>query len=301
MAKHWKPYIARRPVADWIGEGRLPNLEALGRGKFVGDEVDNAAITPRGVPELDSLTKSGGWPNANSLATLRMDDELEKEDRFLLRHYPIALAHQAARAVISYFRPTSEYFSMGFHTPEELSQHSRVAHYWGPFDSSCCMPSESGPVQPNVRRMRVLLAILRGESAGAMVLNTLFVASLFSVLCGKLRRTSRKVRVFVVTLALTILYSLVISTVMEIGENMRFRYETQALVVLIVTLVMWNWHLLRTPDYPGLSSLPASRSWMMPFGKKGKRCSEMAIPEVRSSGLTHDISGCQEPFNRRTA
>ncbi len=227
MAKHWDGNYPRPDVAEWMRDGTLVTLTHTNDT----DEAMEAwlrkdwAVAVAGSPELDALRKAtGGRPNWNSLAMLKMHEAQARDVGFLLRHEPGEYGLAVVRAVGIFFQPTSDYMRLGFQPEYVKRQYGLI----GPLDAVvtrvCCTPL--GVVERKASR----LARMRNECWMAVV--GYLLVGLGVVLARGDRRT------VIWGLAATIVYALVVTNLAEVGENMRFRFETEGLVVMVAVVVL---------------------------------------------------------------
>jgi|SRR6187402_82287 len=247
VGKHWK---AEDPiVARWAAEGKLPTFtysEAEGAERETEWLKTRWRAPEQGVPELDSLTKSvGGAANWNSLALLRMHEAQAKDVSFLLRHYPQPLSTDAIASIRLYFEPTSRYFLISQN--EAAEQYRRLAKVTHTLDRVCCnlfgLPpdfrSDYRPAdQAAPKDHSTTMQLFQRLCLGGIVLFLLVMTALASTAKWSFWKESPDRRVMTILLGWTIIWVFVVTNLVETGENMRFRFETQALAIIIASLFL---------------------------------------------------------------
>jgi hypothetical protein len=234
ISKHW--YVNRPPEEAWVQAGLLPTLT------YTGDsdpDLQKWLTTywpspPAGAPELDDVAKVGGGTNWNSLAMLRMNDAKAKDVSFLLHHDPKAYVIGVVRAMSLYFEPPSVWL-IGFADPE---QYSHLAAYDRIVRRICCnvfgIPASPGmggnPPHTSVK------TILQSLCVGALLTNFLVVLFVLSLGWRSLWDGSLDRKVAGMAMTVTIGYAFAVVNLVDVGENMRFRFETEALVLAVAAI-----------------------------------------------------------------
>ena len=230
ISKHW--YVNRAPEEAWVQAGLLPTLT------YTGDSDPDLqkwlttywSVPATGAPELDDVAKVGGGTNWNSLAMLRMNDAKAKDVSFLLHHDPKAYVIGVVRAVSFYFEPPSVWL-IGFADPE---QYSHIAAYDRFVRRICCnvfgIPSLSGgSSQPHAS----VKTILQSLCVGAVLTNFLVLLFVLSLGWRGFWDGSLDRKVSAMAMTVTIAYAFAVVNLVDVGENMRFRFETEALVLAV--------------------------------------------------------------------
>ena len=240
MAKHWSVNDARVQEFEWAGL-----IETFPSGvksressqSWLGERWQTAG---RGVPELDALGKEeGGATNWNSLAMLRMHEAQAKDVGFLLRHDPKPYVVGVVRAVLLYFQDSADYFRE-VTVEDTVANFRRVEGVDQRLRRVCCnvfgVPGDSAAARPG------LVGHAEGV-VGWMCLGAVAVYG-FVVGCGPMlaRRTAwlgdQDRRVAVVGMIVTVGYVFVVSNLLDVGENMRFRLETQPLMLMAAAILV---------------------------------------------------------------
>jgi hypothetical protein len=193
-------------------------------------------VPPVGYPELDDIGKaSNGSTNWNSLTMLRVHDAEAKDDLYILRHDPGPYAHRVVTSMKLYFQPASNYFLLN----NLEFWHRGIAQYEiaAPFDRAvrlvCC--NILGLHEPTAEEdQRALIPwSIKGLCAGAILMFAFLVVCAGSIAFKPSFWIADPVRrVALVLLLYTLLYTFFIVNFFDIGENMRYRFETQALVMM---------------------------------------------------------------------
>jgi hypothetical protein len=244
----WAPYSLSRM---WGGiplvkarSPLLPTLAPTDLSQFNSWLQQNWSVPTVGSPELDDIAKTDTATNWNSLTLLHLHDAQLKDDLYLFRHYPGAYLHHVFLASVDYFEPSYVYFiesKLEFWTPSH-QLYQDIAPVERPIGSLCCYTLGHVSASDNVRSTVAAMWVhLRDVCLGAVFAFAFVICCLLSVCLwptlwspeSNTPNTSQQRKTVALLLGFTILYAFVLSSMFEIGENMRFRYETHALVLLV--------------------------------------------------------------------
>jgi hypothetical protein len=250
MSKHWSTERDRPPMREWIREGLLPTFEAPTDESEDGLQrrLKEQWLAPStGAPELDDITKSiGGAPNWNSLSMLRMRDAQAKDIAFLLRRDPKTYAYSVIRGVRRYFEPSSSYLTL-FQLAqwnESIAQYQQMAPVDRIVRRVCCNVF-GFPSTINHGSHPSLKAAIQRICMGAVLVYGLVVGCLLSFgICRTLWNGDRDRKVVTMLMSVTIVYVFLVVALLEVGENMQFRFETHALVMMVAAVFLqqiWDW------------------------------------------------------------
>ena len=246
VSRHWQGPPYEEPVQGWVRRGLLPTFDKPDV-QAEPQWLDRAWSVPRtGFPELDEPRKSGGGANWNALSRLRMLDAQAKDDRFLLRHDPAGYGRMMFLATVVYFRPSSDYFTMGypwFFWDPSVEQYERTGRIGRLANALCCGIVTMRPV---TKAGEAQAAYIPGSGrissvcAGAAAAHLFVLGCMISFFfCGKKLWDGRSERrIAAMGMTFTVTYVFVLVSVAEVGENMRFRFETHALVVMVVAVFL---------------------------------------------------------------
>ncbi len=202
-------------------------------------------VPSTGAPELDDIVKAtGGATNWNSLAMLRMHDAQAKDIAFLLRHDPKLYLHNAGLGIVFYFEPSSIYFTQDELWPiwnASVAQYQKLAPVDRIVRRVCCnvfgFPADEVGPSPT-RRTMVVQRICSLCVSSVLGYALVFACVLSFRLRPALWAGSRERKVAALVMALTVFYLFAVVSLVEVGENMRFRFETQALVMMVVAIFL---------------------------------------------------------------
>lgn len=238
MSRHWKYPADRRRIEPWVEQGFVPTFSPRPSESGTTEKEFPAWLAqhwpaPRaGVPELDDVAKDNGFTNWNSLAMLRMHDAEAKDVNFLLRHAPKSYLLNIGRGLAVFFEPSTIYFKgMG---RERLVQYEQMAPVDRMVSRVCCnifgLPPEAyGPLLP--QKLRV-----KNFCVGAVALYAICFGCLLSIASSAFWAGSTDRRLAAMFMLATVAYSFVLTSLVEVGENMRFRFETHALTVMVAAI-----------------------------------------------------------------
>ena len=193
-------------------------------------------MAPTGSPELDDVAKLGGATNWNSLAMLRMNDAKAKDVSYLLHHDPKAYVIGVVRALRLYFEPPSVWL-IGF---ADAEQYSHIARYDSFVRRICCNvfgipPSIRSGANPSHANLKTILQSL---CIGAVLTNGLVVLFVLSLARRSLWDGSPDRKVAAMAMTVTIAYAFAVVNLIDVGENMRFRFETESLVLAVAAIFL---------------------------------------------------------------
>lgn len=250
IAKHWD--WNSPAVQNLVWQGQLTTFAPPDNS----DEAVSAflqskwQVAPTGYPELDDVTKkTGGGVNWNSLAGLRLNDARQADLHLLLRRDPHEFVTNVIHSAAIYFYPSSQYFTMFGESGdkyEELTQHYLplrgidrgvrrfCCNIFGlpPDTSSMSAAQASHPQQ-----IRSAGTIIKKTCLGALLLDVAVLLCVISFFRASFWSGAPERKVAAMVMSTTIIYSFLVNFV-EFGENERYRYETQALVFMVVAIFL---------------------------------------------------------------
>lgn len=262
MAKHW----------DWNGSAVQDMVRQGLVTTFAPPDGSEDAIRrqlqskwkgpPTGFPELDDVTKkTGGSINWNSLAALRLNDARQKDIRVLLRHDPKEYVVSVLHSVAIYFYPSTQYYAMFGEAGNPLVE---LAQHYQPLRAIdtvvrrvCCnvfglppntpVPSAAEGARP--QQHRTFASVAKKLCVGALLLYGVVLVCVISFGRRSIWLGAQDRKVAAMVMSLTIAYSFVVVNLVEIGENQRYRFETQALVFMVVAVFLQQlWDRRRASD-----------------------------------------------------
>jgi hypothetical protein len=245
MSRHWGEPPYGPPLQQWIDQGLLPSFSRSATQPEPEWLRQHWLMPPVGAPELDDIVKATrGATNWNSLTMLRMHDAQAKDIAFLLRHDPKLYLHNAGLGIVFYFEPSSVYFTQSELWPmwhESVAQYQKLSTVDRIVRRVCCnvfgFPADE--VGPTPSRRTMLAQRIRSLCMGSVLAYALVFACLLSFrLRPSLWTGSRDRKVAALVIILTIFYLFAVVSLVEVGENMRFRFETHALVILVVAIFL---------------------------------------------------------------
>lgn len=228
---------------DLIRQGRLSPISLVPLYRPV-DEYRPflRPIAPTGVPALDQELKSNGRPNLNHVAYVAVANRYRVDALTALRLRPDAYARSVFDSVILSFLPASEFWPTYPETPRNANRILMFPYevvYNAILYGSISSSSRQAPAS-SVGIFLVLAylgAALWGGFLCAETLTAVFrqwrsVAANNADDC--LETSSPAARVTLLFLWITLLYVLIVSNALEIGETMRMRYLVEPFVLVVV-------------------------------------------------------------------
>ena len=96
---------------------------------------------------------------------------------------------------------------------------------------------------------RTFTSVATKLCVGVLLLYGVLFACMLSFACRSVWQGAQDRKVAAMVMSLTIAYSFVVVNLVEIGENQRYRFETQALVVMVVVIFLQQlWDRRQTPE-----------------------------------------------------
>jgi hypothetical protein len=190
--------------------------------------------------------------NMNSLAFLDISEKYLKDSLYVIRTYPDIYLQGVKTAIELYFRPTSDFFTLA-------DNRGRVAAVESFYNKVVLGVVAGGSGERAIPEGRTNYRLGPARTAWTIV-----VAYAVAVIGGTVfllrsllkRRASGETVVVVSFLLLTIVYIFFVSNLIEVGENNRFRFYSDPLVLmLLAALAMRPWRVV-----PGPSSAPSDSS-----------------------------------------
>jgi hypothetical protein len=249
----WGPRnIARVLSASQLVQDRSPELHALEPADFTQEQPwfrQHWLVPPVGYPELDDIAKGGnGATNWNSLTLLRVHDAEAKDDLYILRHDPGAYLRTVRAGMRLYFQPATDYFHLN---PDLGFWRRGIAQYQtvSPFDRTvrrvCCnIFGLQQPVDEAADKRELIPWSIKGLCAGAVLMYVFLAACAFTIAFQpSLWKANPERRVALILMLYTLLYTFLVVNFFDVGENMRYRFETQALAMIVCAAfaqVLWQ-------------------------------------------------------------
>jgi len=199
LAKGWE--IRDAEVTELIKRGTLPAVWRRGPFMWPGryDSLGYFSGSLRANPAIDDPYKSTGYPNFNHQDYARISRDLLTGDLALIRSRPDLYARRVGRALAQFAVPGPTLFLVNYDT-------RRIEHLSAAADSMVPWP---------MALFALALVIVFGGSRA-------------------LRRScASHDRVVLAYLASTIVWLAVCSTLLEVGENDRIRWEIDPLLVVL--------------------------------------------------------------------
>jgi hypothetical protein len=236
----WGPRnIARVLSGSQLVQNRSPELRVLEPEDGTQEQPwlrEHWLVPPVGYPELDDLGKaSNGSTNWNSLTMLRVHDAEASDDVYILRHDPGAYAHRVVTSMKLFFLPASAYFHLNelefWH--RSLVQYEIIAPIDRVVERACCNLLGLREPDAEADRRALIPWSIKGLCEGAVLMYAFLAVCAWSLAFRRSLWTADPVRrVALILMLYTLLYTFFIVNFFDIGENMRYRFETQALVMM---------------------------------------------------------------------
>ena len=182
------------------------------------------APQPTGHAATDELQKSDGPPNFNHGSYIEVSRAYGEAAATVFRRHPQAYAAGVAKGVCIFFKPGSDYWSVG---PNRAQINA-----WDRIYNAVVHGELGQPPLDEGCRIRWL-----GQGQVALWLPLLFIAALAGAIVIGLRRGELPQRAGAVFIAAAMGWVALSGNLFELGENHRFRWVTAPLMWLALALV----------------------------------------------------------------
>jgi len=239
LAKAWtwsKSETTQRTIRSLVDQGKLSPISGVKSFGGIDRYVGLVPIPPpKGVEAVNAPFHHNGRVNYNNAAYVGIAKAYQHDYWKVWQYSPRTLIAFTAQGWLDYMKPTSQYFT-DYGPDNERVLEPLDALYRGIF---CCrlMPISSRIKPTDTQRQNVLHGLL-SLCRGAVISTALFFAMLLSprLLRWMTQGNADRTRLLLFCIV-NIVYSAVLSNFFEEGENMRFRYETYALAVIVSAIV----------------------------------------------------------------
>jgi len=239
LAKAWTGRNQSADIARLIQEKRLSQISSI--PAYSSMDIYQPVIGPlprTGVPAVDTIFKDNGSLNLNNIGYPEVSKLYARDYWKILKLSPKTIAEQISRGWLDYFRPTSVYIS-NFDPQNQASVETIDRGYRSLFclgarntsDSLLASDSQGPSAQKLLRRLKSVC----WQAAFIYAILAMFLVFMpFQRWATGGDRLTRQLLLFVV---LNVAYSAFLSNAVEVAENMRYRFETQGLVLIAATII----------------------------------------------------------------
>jgi hypothetical protein len=202
----------------------------------------------RGVPALDQVFKSTGGANMNHRAFIDLCREYEHDALATVRRRPGVLNRAYRQAWMVFFRPSGDFLYLPEGNRDRVSGLSRA------YDLALGQGQEPKLTGPESAGIATVPTLLR-QVAWVVVLAYLVVYIGLLPLLRRVRQREGRAspRLLLLSYAgLTLLYLSVVGNFLETGENNRFRFLLDPLVLALLVALVQEWRTARraAPEPP---------------------------------------------------
>jgi hypothetical protein len=210
--------IAKHELTPIAGVHAFLPLSAYGR---------SATSHPAtGVAVLDQRTKSDGSPNFNNINYIGISNQFLHNDLAYLKAHPGGYAHAVTRGATLFFVPSDQYFYLG-----PNARH--ISSYVRAFDLLVDWQPRSTTITTNGYDVDVTFGQV---SISALI--TFAVAILATPLIVWRRRRDAPFALVLAFMWVSIVYVFAATTLVQFGENQRFRYDLGPLPMVAAVAVV---------------------------------------------------------------
>lgn len=239
LAKAWtwsKSDPTQRTIKSLVEQGKLSPISGIKSYGGVDRYVGLVPFPqPKRVEAVDAPYHHNGRVNFNNAAYVGIAKAYQRDYWKVWRNSPRTLIGFIAEGWLDYLKPTSQYFN-DYGPDNERVLEPLDALYRGIL---CCrlMPISS-KIKPTDTLSQDLLHALLSLCWGAVFSTGLFFALLLSPrLLRWVTQNDPDRRLLLLFCIVNIVYSAVLCNFFEEGENMRFRYETYGLAMIVTAAV----------------------------------------------------------------
>jgi hypothetical protein len=183
-----------------------------------------------GVPVLDESKKSNGITNYNNLIYIKVSAGYLRDDLSYISAEPGAYAKSVTVAAQLWITPPDQEFA--------------GSHNWGPIRPYASVYDRAVDWQPHLDELGVVIALYGKHLISASWLSYSSLIAWILALVGlpiitlRRRRSDPAGAAFFAFLWITLAYGLVVTSLLELGENSRFSFELGPLPVIAATSVL---------------------------------------------------------------
>ncbi len=215
-----------------VHEGKLSRfalMHPFGSVRSFRPYIPDQPVT--GIPILDQETKADGSPNAHNRAFIDIYGRYLRDAMYVIRHRPMVYLRSVLRAWAIWFFPTSDFVWLA---PNGLRVRPLVEFWTAVFSGTliatpCYKTYASGHDFADIGFFSVLAFV------SALVFGLVGCRVSFSQQRPGSDEAATQTTVLV--MVLTILYVAVVGNAADIGENNRFRFMVEPLVLVLVGLL----------------------------------------------------------------
>jgi hypothetical protein len=226
-------------LAKLIAEKRVSPVSRIGPFEPVsayGPNFDSHPVT--GVVVLDQRTKDDGTPNFNNINYIRISNQLLHDDLVYIRAYPGTYAHNVSRAAILFFVPPEQYNFV-----EPNSRH--LSGFLSTFDRYVAW--EPRPTAIATNSFAAAQVTFGQVSIGSVITFSIVLLAIPFMVWR--RRSDAPWALTLTFIWMSTAYVLALTTLVEYGENERFRYDLGPLPLIAAVAVVVAL-LKRRPEEP---------------------------------------------------
>ncbi len=236
VAKAWT-WSIHPEIPPLVAKGKLSPISAIQSFRPVGDYQSLIPTrTPTGIPALDELTRQNGITNYNNAAYVDISKAYFRDYWRVWRYSPRTMLAFSIQVWIDFLKPASQYVATYDPANENILE---------PLDRGyravfCCrtLPIHSSVSATDNFRQRLSHAF-RSLCWGSVAITAIFFAMLlYPPLIRWAADGSQHTRLLFYFLIVTFAYNALLTSMLEEGENMRFRYETHGLVLIAALILL---------------------------------------------------------------
>lgn len=229
---------APRPVvASLVRQGKLTPLAEVFAFSPPSAYEPKYAAAPTGVPALDQTERSDGTPNFNSLLYVNVSRAYLHDDLAFVEAEPGRYASTLAKSSALWFMPSDKYFVAGSDIPGSSPNDQHLSTWSRLYDAGVLWQPDGTPWS-----LAQAFYTDQGPSPGQLSYQTiadyLIVAFGVPALVWAWRRRDRAGAGALVVVWVTVAYAFALTSLVEFGENERFRFELGPLPVIAAAVVI---------------------------------------------------------------
>jgi len=244
LAKTYYVFLSDKELADLAARGTVSHVSTVPSFSPLSEYSDTMA-SPRsmGMEITDAEYKRDGSVNYNNVNYVDISRRYQSDVLQAVARDPRLLALSILKAGVTYLRPASQYFTdEHFDEMHNMAQVERLDDiyrhfYYLQYDSIRSIRAHAASAGNSPYRHSISDAL--GLISWTLLL---FTAAILFYVPARIRRLMKMgENICSVTLAfayVNIVYVALITSLLEAGENDRFRFETEALFTILVAIIL---------------------------------------------------------------
>ena len=245
--------VDKRDIEEMVKKGKVSDILLRDyRFRFIAPDllVNEKAYKPIGIPVLDMFRSSAGEPNYNHISIIPYSKTLLKDEIKLFMEYPLSIYKPFIEALYLYFMPSEhEARSLNFKPSkhfgyrEEMNT-SKIPTYVAFYRNYICGRITIKAKEEEKKDMSMVTKSDRLYYINIIIAYIAFFLLAFWYSFKKQSNNEIDLKFFFIYALFLVLFITMITSLTELGENKRFRFPTESIVLIVLTLGIQNTCLL---------------------------------------------------------